>query len=403
MKPLMADQGCAIEHLREWKAGALFMQPGAGKTRAALEIINATPCSKVVWVGPLRTIRAPEGVASVEDEIAKWGGFKVPAVYYGVESIQASDRIYGELMSEFVPGCYLVVDESLKIKNCDAKRTKRLLELSRMAEYRLILNGTPMSRDLLDLYPQMNFLSPKILNMSLAQFKNTFCRYTKITKSFGGRKNYSKEFITGYENVDYLYSLIRHYVYECDLKLNITQNYHDIGYHVDDESREQYEYIKKTYLEDEMLEWKNSNIFLEMTQKMQHGYCLTEDKFAKLDVLFKKVPQDKTIIYCKYVASREECSRRYPDAMVLSYAKESLGLNLQDYIHTVYFDKIWDYALRMQAGRRTYRVGQDFDCHYYDLTGDVKLEGLIDRNIAKKIGMTEYFKGKTINEIKKEI
>ena len=80
-----------------------------------------------------------------------------------------------------------------------------------------------------------------------------------------------------------------------------------------------------------------------------------------------------------------------------------MGLNLQEYRYTVYFDKIWDYALRMQSSRRTYRTGQTFDCVYYDLTGDIGLEKLIDKNIDKKISMTEYFKRKTKEEIRKEL
>jgi hypothetical protein len=34
------------------------------------------------------------------------------------------------------------------------------------------------------------------------------------------------------------------------------------------------------------------------------------------------------------------------------------------------------------------------------MTGNVGLESLIDKNIEKKIGMVEYFKGKTKEEIK---
>jgi SNF2 family DNA or RNA helicase len=149
-----------------------------------------------------------------------------------------------------------------------------------------------------------------------------------------------------------------------------------------------------------MLQWKNNNIFLEMTQKMQHGYCCSENKFAVLDQLFKEIDQSKTIIYCKYVDSREACEKYFPKATVLSYQKESMGLNLQYLNNTVYFDKIWDYALRIQAGRRTFRTGQEYDCRYWDLTGNVGLERLIDRNIHKKISMVEYFKGKTKEEIK---
>ena len=63
----------------------------------------------------------------------------------------------------------------------------------------------------------------------------------------------------------------------------------------------------------------------------------------------------------------------------------------------------WDYALLLQASRRTYRTGQEEDCHYYELTGDVGLDRLIDKNISKKISMSEYLKRITKEELKKEL
>ena len=398
---MFSQQESARDKLIRWKVGALFMEAGTGKTRVAVELVNSTDCDFVVWVAPLRTIKTQEGVPSVIDEINKWGGFRAESVFYGVESIQASKRIYLELLSlvEQHEKVFIVVDESLKIKNADAKRTKRLLELSKKVDYKLVLNGTPLSRNLLDLWSQMEFLSPKILNMSLAQFKNTFCCYTTITKRIGHR-SLRKEFITGYENIDYLYSLIRDYVYECDLTLNITQNYYELHYDVGDDEKREYNYMKEKYLDDETLELKNNNIFLEMTQKMQHSYCCTQSKFDVVDKLFEDIPQEKTIIFCKYVSSRDACAKRYPKSMVLSYQKESMGLNLQNFNYTIYFDKIWDLALRIQSGRRTFRTGQEYDCKYYDLTGDVGLEYLIDNNIRKKVSMTEYFKGKTKEQLK---
>ncbi|MBP5473668.1 MAG: DEAD/DEAH box helicase [Bacteroidales bacterium] len=403
---LLLQQQQAIAHLREWKVGALFMEPGTGKTRIACEIANAIPdIDLVVWIAPLHTIRPKEGMEPISAEIEKWGGFKAETFYIGFESLQASDRIYHELLGRIEESTkpFVIVDESLKIKNAEAKRTKRLLHIGEMVEYKLILNGTPLSRNLLDLWSQMEFISPKILNMSLAEFKNTFCEYTTVTKRIGNYRVYSKEFITGYENVDYLYSLIRHYVYECDLTLNITQNYHDLRYTISEEESKEYYFLKEKYLDDETLQWKNNNIFMEMTQKMQHSYCLAGGKFEALDALFKSVPQNETIIFCKYIDSREECERRYPKAQVLSYQKESFGLNLQKFHYTVYFDKIWDLALRIQSGRRTFRTGQEQDCQYYDLTGNIGLESLIDRNIEKKVSMTEYFKGKTKEQIRNEL
>ena len=398
----LQHQSEAKRHLEEWKVGALFMEAGTGKTKVAVDIVNASPCDFVLWIGPLQTIRT----GNVTNEVARQGGFNMPCSFVGVESIGGSDRIYlntvEDLKSHEKP--FVVVDESLKIKNADAKRTKRLLEIGKIVEYKLILNGTPLSRNLLDLWSQMEFLSPLILNMSLAQFKNTFCEWTRVTKSNGWR-TYSKEYVTGYENVDYLYSLIRHYVFKADLKLGISQHYRSKAYYIDEDSREEYARIKEIFLEDEMLEWRNNNIFLEMTQKMQHAYCCTGDKIDQVKSILaeEEVDPSKTIIFCKFIKSRELCERLFPECLVLSYQKDSLGLNLQEYNVTIYFDKVWDFALRTQSTRRTFRTGQERDCLYYDLTGDVGLERLIDRNIGKKVTMSEYFKKATKEQLKKDL
>ena len=397
MKSMLSNQNEAKDHLKCWKVGALFMEAGTGKTRVALEIVNQSPCDSVVWVGPLRTLD------NTKAEVDKWGGFKIPTTYYGIESIQSSDRIYLDLLDNIKKSNkpFVVVDESLKIKNYEAKRTKRMLTVGQMVEYKLILNGTPMSRNLMDMWAQMQFLSPLILNMTHSQFKNTFCEYTTIKKKVGW-KTYTKEFITGFANVDYLYSLIRHYVYQCDLSLNVTQNYHTYNYCLTDEELETYNEIKNDFLQYDTLELWRNNIFLAMTQKMQHSYCCSPDKIAVVRKIFETVPQEKTLIFCKYIDSRILCEKEFPKAKVLSYQKESFGLNLQEYNHTIYFDKIWDYALITQSSRRTFRTGQEYDCQYYDITGNVGLERLIDRNIEKKISITEYFKRATKEDLKKD-
>lgn len=401
---LTSGQSDAKDHLSGWKVGALFMEAGTGKTRVAVEIVRKSPCDACFWIGPLNTIRARNGVSSVKDEVEKWGGMNIPTFYTGIESIQSSDRIWLRVLEKVqaYSNPFVVVDESLKIKNAEAKRTKRLLLLGSMVQYKLILNGTPLSRNLLDLWAQMQFLDPRILNMTLAQFKDVFCEYTRITKRLGNH-SYMKEFITGYENVDYLYSLIRYYVFKCDMNLNITQNYNEVRYKIDDDSMKAYKELKKLYLSDETLEWRNNNIFIEMTQKMQHSYCCSYSKVEAVRTILKDVPESQCLIFCKYIDSQELCRKEFSKAMVLSYQKDSLGLNLQKYRYTIYFDKIWDYALRIQSGRRTYRTGQEYDCMYWDLTGNVGLERMIDDNIKKKTGLTEYFKNKTREDLEKEL
>lgn len=404
MTTLFRHQEKALTHLIRWRVGALFMEAGTGKTRVALEIIKTLPhLDFVLWVGPLGTLRSSQK-ESVPEELSRWGGIPVEHRFVGVESISASDRIYLETRAlvERATCALVIVDESIKIKNAAAKRTKRLLDIGSLAHYRFILNGTPLSRNLLDLWAQMEFLSPDILKMSETRFKNTFCKYTTARKFVGNKRTpIVREFITGYENIDYLYSLIRHYVYECDLQLNVSQLYNSCNYQLSDEEKEEYNRIKEKYLNNEMLQAKNNNIFLELTSKMQHAYCCSDSKIAAAREII--TDEERTIIFCRFIRSRERCEREFPKARVLSYQKESLGLNLQDYHTTIYFDKVWDYALRVQSGRRTYRVGQTCDCRYYDLTGNVGLEEMMDKCIRKKISMVEYFKQTAIEQIKNEL
>lgn len=394
MTPLTTQQQAAVRHLQEWRVGALFMEPGTGKTRAAMMLANSTPCTEVIWIGPLRTYPVPQM------EAAKWGGFAMPVSYWGVESLSNSDRIYMNLLHQVQQAKepMVIVDESLKIKNADAKRTKRLLYIGQFAKWKLVLNGTPISRNLLDMWPQMEFLSPKILGMSLTEYKDTFCEWTKVTKRIGSR-SYTKEFVTGVENVDYLHSLIRHYVYECDLHLNIEQKWHEVPYNITDESRDAYNDIKDDYLRDETLEWRKNNIFLAMTTSMQMAYTTDEGKMQAVDALLQTLNPAETIIFCRFIKAQEACRERWPKVTVLSMQKESLGLNLQQYRHTIFFDRVWDYALVLQASRRTYRTGQEQDCHYYELTGNVGLDTMIRRNIQKKVTMSEYLKKITKEEL----
>lgn len=394
MQLLPEQKKAYAKHLSN-KVGALFMKMGTGKTRVALELANAVPdVDLLVWVGPLRSIKPlDENTPSIIDEVNKWGSFNAKEVIYvGVESIGQSDRTYLQLYKKIATSwrCFIIVDESIKIKNHEAKRTKRLLEFSKMVEYKLILNGEPITRDLLDIWAQFQFLDPEILRMNLAEFKNTFCEYTRITKRFGGYKQYTKEFITGYENIDYLYSLIGEYVYECDLDLNIKQIFQTAHYKLTEEEKETYNHFKEKYLDNEKLLMMNNNIFLEMTQKMQHGYCCSEEKFEIVENWM--TDESKTIIFCKYIASAEECKTRFPKALVLNYKTGAMSLNLQERPYTVYFDQTFDWGDVVQSQHRNYRTGQENDCRYLRLIGDVGLENLIEENNKKKLRVSEYLK-----------
>ena len=70
---------------------------------------------------------------------------------------------------------FFVVDESSAIKNRSARRTKACLKLSRLAKYRRILTGTPVTQGPLDLWSQMNFLDEYIFQNSFYAYRNAYC------------------------------------------------------------------------------------------------------------------------------------------------------------------------------------------------------------------------------------
>lgn len=70
----------------------------------------------------------------------------------------------------------IILDESHKIKNPNAKRTKACWKLGRLAKFRRIMTGTPIAKGLEDYYAQFRFLDPGIIGVwSMAGFKQQFC------------------------------------------------------------------------------------------------------------------------------------------------------------------------------------------------------------------------------------
>lgn len=405
MTTLLKQQRLAIAKLSRFKVGALFMEPGTGKTRAAYELIKSVEnVDYVLYLAPFQAINGKNYHESIPAEIERCGGFKIPFDFIGFESLSNSDKLYLDLIEKLkrASKAFIVADESIKIKNMDALRTKRILKMSEMAEYKLILNGTPVSRNLLDLWTQMEFLSPRILRMKMLQYKNTFCEYTVMTKRIG-KQYLRKEWINKYHNLDYLFSLIGPFVFDAALDIEAKIQYVDINYQLTDEEMQVHDWIKFKYLDDETLELKNNNIFLEITHKLQHNYSLSPQKFSIVDHILKQHDPGKVLICAKFINTQQALKTYFPNVRVISWQKNSFSLNLQAYNVIIKWDKHWDYALHDQLKHRVYRTGQQSDCVFYDLTGNVGIENMMNQNAESKGLMLNAFMRKSVKELQKEL
>ncbi len=69
----------------------------------------------------------------------------------------------------------MAIDESTTIKTPTAKRTKNIIGLGKIAKYRRILTGSPITKNPLDLYTQCEFLDPYLLDFaSYYSFRNRY-------------------------------------------------------------------------------------------------------------------------------------------------------------------------------------------------------------------------------------
>ena len=146
-------------------------------------------------------------------------------------------------------------------------------------------------------------MSRDILKLTYSQFKNSFCEYKTLTLNRGNRKK-SKEWIVKYHNLDYLYSLIEPYVFECDLRLSVGKQYINIDYNLQEQEKRQHEEIIDKVLEDSWL-MATPNFFLKLTQWLQNNYSRSPEKFTIVDEILKNNNPKKVLIFAKYIATQE--------------------------------------------------------------------------------------------------
>ena len=393
----MTNQELAFEKLSRLKVGALFMEMGTGKTKVALDLIASKmhKVDYVLWICPCSL------KAEIEAERVKWHP-EIEMDIVGCESIGSSDRIYLETFRKAENGrSFIVVDESLKIKNRHAKRTERIIKLGEHAAYKLILNGTPISKSYCDLWAQMEFLSPKILGMSFSMFFNTYCEYYTKGKYKGKIRNFV--------NIPHLIDKISPYVFEAKLDIETTKKHQNEYYDTDLEKYAEYK--------DEIFEQYYDNVrddinFNAFAMKLQKYYTEHSNRKEVIEQLIRQI-SDKVIVFVRFLTSIPADAPRITGAenqkqrndtidafrrgdfnvLYITYGCGAFGLNLQFCKNMIFAEHTWDYAVREQAEARIYRMGQGDEVTYYDLIcNGVGLEQLIFKCVGRKGNMLDTVK-----------
>nr|CAB3266557.1 helicase SRCAP [Phallusia mammillata] len=169
--------------------GILADEMGLGKTIQTIALLSHLACEKGVW-GPHLIVVPTSVMLNWEMEFKKWApGFKI-LTYYGSQKERKLKRT-GWTKSNAFHVCitsyklviqdhtsfrrkkwrYLILDEAQNIKNFKSQRWQALLNFN--SQRRLLLTGTPLQNNLMELWSLMHFLMPQVFQ-SHKDFKEWF-------------------------------------------------------------------------------------------------------------------------------------------------------------------------------------------------------------------------------------
>jgi len=153
------------------------------------------------------------------------------------------DGVY-EKIQEFDPDL-IIADESQRIKSHDAQQSKAMHALGDKARYKMVLSGTPVQNNAIDIWSQYRFLDPTIYGTNFWAFR---ARYAVM----GG---FNRKQVVGYRDLDQL-----------------IKKEHSIAYRVTKE--EALDLPEQTF--------ENRYIALEKKERMIYDK-LRRDSYAELD------------------------------------------------------------------------------------------------------------------------
>ncbi|KAL0125634.1 hypothetical protein PUN28_004615 [Cardiocondyla obscurior] len=188
--------------------GILADEMGLGKTIQTIALLAHLACEKGNW-GPHLIIVPTSVMLNWEMECKKWcPGFKI-LTYYGTQKERKQKRTGWTKPNAFhicitsyklviqdhqsfrrKKWKYLILDEAQNIKNFKSQRWQLLLNFQ--TQRRLLLTGTPLQNNLMELWSLMHFLMPNVFQ-SHREFKEWFSN--PVTGMIEGNSEYNENII----------------------------------------------------------------------------------------------------------------------------------------------------------------------------------------------------------------
>ena len=333
----------------------------------------------------------------------------------------------------------MAIDESTTIKTPSAKRTKSIISLGKMAKYRRIMTGSPVTKNPLDLYTQCLYLDPYLLDFqSYYAFRN---RYAEMkTLNVRGR---SIQVVNKFINLNELSDKLQGFSYrvlkeDClDLPEKIYMKRHISLTH---DQIKVYDQMKKTALA--TLNGKTTSTMTVLTQLMRLqqitcGHFVADDGSTQ-DIQSNRIKElmdvldeieGKAIIWGHWQRDIKNIIKaivdEYGPGSVVDYygltpqderqnnirkfqndpkcrflvgtpQTGGYGITLTQANTVIYYSNGYDLEKRLQSEDRAHRIGQKKNVTYVDLICEDTVDEKIVKALRKKINVASQVLGEEL-------
>ena len=335
----------------------------------------------------------------------------------------------------------MAIDESTTIKTPTAKRTKNIISLGKLAKYRRIMTGSPITKNPLDLYSQCEFLDPWLLNFqSFYAFRN---RYAEMkTMHVRGR---SIQVVNAFQNLSELSDKVKGFSYrvlkeDClDLPPKNFTKRHIV---LSTEQRKIYDQMKKEAMA--ILNGKVTTTMTVLTQLMRL-HQITCGHFTADDGGVQLIPSNrinelmdileeidgKAIIWANYQMDvneiiknveakhqkgsivdyygltpqedRQDNIRKFQSDpkcrfMVGTPSTGGYGITLTAANTIIYYSNGYDLEKRLQSEDRAHRIGQNKNVTYIDIIAEDTVDEKIVKALREKINIASEVMGEELKD-----
>ena len=462
-------QMTALEKSWNKETYAYFMEMGTGKTKVLIDnmsmLYDKGKIDGVLIVAPKGVIKTwyeqelpthlPDHIENVtvlwQSNITKKQQEKLEslfeietALHILIMNVEAFSTEKGvKFASKFLNShkTLMAIDESTTIKTPTAKRTKNIIGLGKLAKYRRIMTGSPVTKNPLDLYTQCEFLDTYLLDFtSYYAFRN---RYAEMkTMHIRGR---SIQVVDEFKNLSELSESLNAFSYrvlkeDClDLPPKNWTKRHIV---LTADQRKVYDQMKKQAIA--ILNGKVTSTMTVLTQLMRlHqitcGHFTADDGSTQLiknnritelmDILGEM--NGKAIIWANYQRDVNEIIKNiikeYGPGSVVDYygltpqderqdnirkfqngskcrflvgtpQTGGYGITLTKANTVIYYSNGYDLEKRLQSEDRAHRIGQKQAVTYVDLICEDTVDEKIVKALRDKINIASEVLGEELKD-----